>query len=81
MGATLLTTAYYTLVPFVAMLVFRASPNAAGAADVSFSKFFHTIAYSTAVYIPGCLLYAFAMPFKRLQAALVLCMGAASAYY
>ena len=40
MGAALLTTAYYTLIPFVAMLVFRASPHSAGAIDISFSKFF-----------------------------------------
>jgi len=77
----MLTTAYYIMVPFVAMLVFRASPHSAGAVDISFSKFFQTVAYSTAVYIPGCFLYAMAMPWKRVQAVIVLAIAAISSYY
>jgi hypothetical protein len=74
---------FFTLLPFVTSLIFRAGPNPAqqSAHEVSFTRFFQVFAYSMFVYIPGSILYACAMPWKRLQAVFVVAMSVLSLYY
>ena len=83
MSVTFIIMLFFALLPFVTILIFRAGPNPSqqSAHEVSFSRFFQVFSYSMFIYIPGTILYACAMPWKRLQAVFVIGMSVLSLYY